>query len=34
MGFAYAGPMQGLPTPFTGNGKQVAVPIIGGSYGC
>src|SRR5262249_44530889 len=27
------GPMQGPPTPFTGNGKRVAVPILGGTYG-
>src|SRR5262249_12973727 len=26
--------MQGPPTPFTGNGKRVAVPILGGTYGC
>src|SRR5262249_21756944 len=25
--FAYTGPMQGPPTPFTGNGKRVAVPL-------
>ena len=25
--------MQGPPTPFTGNGKRVAVPILGGTYG-
>src|SRR5262249_50282398 len=27
------GPMQRPPTPFTGNGKRVAVPILGGTYG-
>src|SRR5262249_57567784 len=27
------GPMQGPPTPFIGNGKRVAVPILGGTYG-
>src|SRR5215470_1623406 len=31
--FAYTGPMQGPPTPFMGNGKRVAVPILGGTYG-
>src|SRR5262245_64842391 len=25
--------MQGRPTPFMGNGKRVAVPILGGNYG-
>jgi hypothetical protein len=30
--FAYAGQMQGPPTPFMGNGKRVAVPILGETY--
>src|SRR5262249_47558920 len=30
---AYTGPMHGPTTPFTGDGKRVAMPILGGTYG-